>query len=163
MADDLNEVVEEVVQDATVITVPIDDTLSVSGEAADAKAVGDALADKADRSELSTAVNVNGQSADAQGTILITGEDIPVSEDDATTLEAAVLAIQAWDAADINVDDTAVAPVTVQDAIVALQAQTAEDIYMDSTHSATIAAAMTDFTDAEIQQMLIDAGYEEDE
>ena len=38
----LNEVVEEVVDDATVITVPIDDTLSVSGEAADAKAVGDA-------------------------------------------------------------------------------------------------------------------------
>ena len=44
----MNEVVEEVVSDATVMTVPIDDTLSVSGEAADAKAVGDALALKAD-------------------------------------------------------------------------------------------------------------------
>ena len=40
----LNEEVEEVVDDATVMTAPIDDTLSISGEAADAKAVGDALA-----------------------------------------------------------------------------------------------------------------------
>ncbi len=160
---ELNENVNVVVDDATVITVPIDDTLSIQGQAADAKAVGDALADKADRSELSTAVNVNGQSADAQGTILITGEDIPVSDDDATTLQAAVSAIQAWDAADINVDDSVISPVTVQAAITELQARTAENIYMDSNQTETIAAAMTDFTDAQIQQMLVAAGYEEDE
>ncbi len=159
---ELNENVNLSVDDATGITVPIDDTLSIQGQAADAKAVGDALADKADRSELSTAVNVNGQSADAQGTILVTGEDIPVSDDDQTTLQAAVEAIQDWDAADINVDDSAISPVTVQAAITELQGRTAEDLYMDDNQAQTIAAAMTDFTDAEIQQMLIDAGYEEE-
>ena len=50
MADnDLNEEVVVTVDDASVITVPIDDTLTNSGEAADAKAVGDALALKAER------------------------------------------------------------------------------------------------------------------
>ena len=81
MADnDLNDVVEEVVSDAEVITVPIDATLSVSGEAADAKAVGDALADKADRSELQTQVKVNGQTADNQGLIILLAGHIPVSD-----------------------------------------------------------------------------------
>ena len=76
MADDLNEVVEEVVSDATVMTVAIDDTLSISGEAADAKAVGDALALKADASSV-VAISVNGQAADNQGKILVDGTDIP--------------------------------------------------------------------------------------
>ena len=58
--NDLNEMIEEEVDESTVITVPIDDTLSNSGEAADAKAVGDALALKADKSELQTAIQVNG-------------------------------------------------------------------------------------------------------
>lgn len=80
MADnDLNEMVEEVVQDSDVITVPIDDTLTNSGEAADAKAVGDALALKADKTELQTKVKVNGQEADNQGLILIYGTDIKVT------------------------------------------------------------------------------------
>ena len=76
----LNEEVEMVVEDASVITTPIDDTLTISGDAADAKAVGDALALKADRSELQNAITVNGQSADAQGAILIDGDEIPVDE-----------------------------------------------------------------------------------
>lgn len=159
---ELNENVNVVVDDATVITVPIDTTLTVSGEAADAKAVGDALADKADRSELSTAVNVNGQSADAQGTILLYGDDIPMSDLDSTTLKAAVEAIQGWDGSDINVDDTAATPVTIKAAIEELQGRTGEDIYLDSNQTETISAAMADFTDAEIQQMLVDAGYEEE-
>ena len=57
---DLNEVFEETMQDAEVITVPIDDTLTHSNEAADAAAVGAALALKADKSEVST-ISVNGQ------------------------------------------------------------------------------------------------------
>ena len=64
--NDLNDEVEVEVEDAQVITVPIDATLSNSGEAADAAAVGAALADKADRSELQTQVKVNGQTADNQ-------------------------------------------------------------------------------------------------
>ena len=73
----LNEQVEEVVQDADVITVPIDDTLTHSGEAADAKAVGDALAQKADRSEVQSNITVNGKSKDAHGNIAVNAEDIP--------------------------------------------------------------------------------------
>lgn len=89
--NDLNDVIEEVVSDAEVMTVPIDDTLSISGEAADAKAVGDALALKADKSELETKVNVNGQEADNQGTILIDGRDIPVNREEGDTTIAEAL------------------------------------------------------------------------
>lgn len=78
-AEELNEVVEEVVDDATVMTVPIDDTLSISGEAADAKAVGDALANKIGRGEALTRVTVNGVQSDGSGNVNITGADIPMS------------------------------------------------------------------------------------
>ena len=64
--NDLNDVVEEVVSDAEVMTVAIDDTLTVSGEAADAKAVGDALALKANLADVIT-IDVNGQGPDLQG------------------------------------------------------------------------------------------------
>ena len=90
MANDLNVIIEDQVQAAEVITVPIDATLSISGEAADAKAVGDALAQKADKSEIQTAVTVNGQRADAQGSIIVTAEDTKISDSDATTVKAAI-------------------------------------------------------------------------
>ena len=76
--EELNDDIVEEIDDATVVTVPIDDTLSISGEAADAKAVGAALAEKADRSELQTQVKVNGQSADAQGLIILLASHIPM-------------------------------------------------------------------------------------
>ena len=97
--EDLNEQLEEEMDDASVITVPIDDTLSNSGEAADAKAVGDALALKADKSELATAIDVNGQSADNQGHILVYGNHIPMSSAaGAPSVKAEIETIQAWDA-----------------------------------------------------------------
>ena len=90
-AEELNEVVEEVVDDATVMTVPIDDTLSISGEAADAKAVGDALATKIGQGEALTRVTVNGVASDAQGAVNITGADIPMSSaSGAATIGAAM-------------------------------------------------------------------------
>lgn len=93
-AEELNEVVEEIVDDATVMTVPIDETLSISGEAADAKAVGDALANKPDRTEVMTRVTVNGVSSDAQGAVNITGADIPLSSaSGAATVNAAMEAM----------------------------------------------------------------------
>ena len=67
--EDMNEVFTVNFADSEVITVPIDDTLSNTGEAADAKAVGDALALKADKSELSAAITVDGQEADAPGAL----------------------------------------------------------------------------------------------
>lgn len=165
----LNDVVEEEVNDAEVITVPIDDTLSVSGEAADAKAVGDALAEKADKSELSTAVNVNGQSADAQGNILVYGNHIPMSNaQGAASVKAAIEEIQGWDAADLNVDDTAQSPVTVKAAIEELQGRNGTDIDLDDTAAhGTLAEAIAeldaDFSDAEIHTMFVAAGYEEED
>lgn len=77
--NDMNEVFTVSFADSEVITVPIDDTLSNSGEAADAAAVGAALALKADASSVN-AIQVNGQSADNQGLILINGTDIPLSD-----------------------------------------------------------------------------------
>ena len=85
----LNDMVEVVVEDAAVITVPIDDTLSHSMEAADAAAVGAALALKADLSQVA-GISVNGQAADLQGKILIDGSDIPVSGTDTRKLDVAV-------------------------------------------------------------------------
>ena len=101
MSENLNEMVEVIVQDASVITVPIDDTLSNSGEAADAKAVGDALDLKADRSELQTAVTVNGQAADAQGKIIVTAADTKMSSSDNTTVKAKIEAVDGKTAADL--------------------------------------------------------------
>lgn len=99
----LNEEVEMVIEDATVITTPIDDTLTESGAAADAKAVGDALALKADISQI-TGITVNGQSADAQGAILIDGDEIPVSGDDATPMADKFAELDGKTGADIPID-----------------------------------------------------------
>ena len=99
----MNEEVVMVVEDATVITTPIDDTLTVSGDAADAKAVGDALALKADKSQL-TSVSVNGQDPDAQGAILIAGTDIPANDETQDTVADALAALDAKTGADIAIN-----------------------------------------------------------
>ena len=101
---ELNEQVTDVISDATVVTVPIDDTLSISGEAADAKAVGDALALKADASSV-VSIDVNGQSADNQGHIIVDGTEIQMSSTDDTTLKAAIDAAAARDGSTIPIDD----------------------------------------------------------
>ena len=137
----LNEEVEEVVDDATVMTVPIDDTLSISGEAADAKAVGDALALKADASAINT-IKVNEQSADNQGQILLNGTDIPMSDTDETTLKAAIEAEQDKTAGDIPMTSAEDSD-SIADAIEDLQAMTAADIPMSSALGApTVAEAV---------------------
>jgi len=94
MSENLNDTVTVLVEDASVITVPIDDTLQNSGEAADAKAVGDALALKADLNQV-TGITVNGQSADNQGAILVDGSEIEMNSGDNTKLDAAIGALQA--------------------------------------------------------------------
>jgi len=138
MAPDLNEEMEVVVQDSDVITVPIDDTLTHSNEAADAKAVGDALALKADKSELSAAITVNGQAADAQGAILVDGTDIPMSGTDQTTLKAAIEAVDGKTAADIKMS-TASGAKTISQAISDVGSETAEDIMMAAGSSVSVA------------------------
>lgn len=118
MSENLNEVFEEAMQDAAVITVPIDDTLSNSGEAADAAAVGAALALKADLADISN-IKVNEQAADNQGQILLDGRDVPMSDTDTTTLTAAITAAGSRTGADIPINGEPEAQ-TIAEAVEAL-------------------------------------------
>jgi hypothetical protein len=135
---DLNDMVEEVVSDAEVITVPIDATLSVSGEAADAKAVGDALATKADASSV-VQITVNGQAADNQGHIIVDATQIEMSESDTTKVQAAVAAAASRTGADIPMS-SAVGASKIKAAVEAVDAKTAAEIRMATGSDTTIAA-----------------------
>lgn len=139
--EDLNEQVEQEIDDATVITVPIDTTLANSGEAADAKAVGDALALKADKSELLDTIKVNEQSADNQGQIYIDATDIPMSGTDSTTIKAAVEAAAGRTANDIPMSSSDATKIKA--AIEAVNAKTGADIAVSGTDSTTLAAKVT--------------------
>ena len=132
MSENLNEVVEEVIEDALVMTVPIDDTLTVSGEAADAKAVGDALALKADKSELQAAITVNGQAADAQGKIIVDASQIELSSSDETTVKEKLEAVDGKTATSIPMSSAPGAQ-SVAAAIEAQAGKTAADIPMTSS------------------------------
>ena len=133
---DLNEEVEVTVEDADVITVPIDATLSNSGEAADAKAVGDALALKADASSVVT-IDVNGQTPDLQGHIIVNGAEINMSSTDTTTLKAKIETVDAKTATDIPMSSAADAQ-KISEAISDLQAKNATNIPMSGSASATM-------------------------
>ena len=134
--ENLNEEFELVFDDADVITVPIDTTLSNPGEAADAKAVGDALALKADASSV-IAITVNGEGPDLQGAILVDGTDIPMSSSDPTTVKAAVEAAAGRTGADIPLTSAVGAP-TISEAIDEAVDKTATDIPMAVGSSTTI-------------------------
>ena len=101
--NDMNEVFEETMDDSTVITVPIDATLSMEGYAADAAAVGEAL-DNIGK------IKVNAEEADNQGQIYIDGTGIPMSDTDETTLQEAIAAEQEKTGADIPLNGTEGAP-----------------------------------------------------
>lgn len=139
----LNDVVRETVRDSEVITVPVDNTLTHSGEAADAKKVGDELALKADRSELPMAIQVNGQGADAQGLILVNAGQIAMSETDQTTVARAIEDVDGKTGADIPLTGAPGAQ-TIAEAIQGSTAQNAETIPMSETDSTTVAAKITE-------------------
>ena len=132
----LNEIIEDVVRDAAVMTVPIDDTLSISGEAVDAKAVGDALALKANLSDVNT-IKVNEEEADNQGQILIDGTGIPVSGTDGRTLSEAIDEAASRTAEDIQVNSGSTQ--TIAEALAASVDKTADNIEMSSTDDSTVA------------------------
>lgn len=134
---ELNETIEEIVQDAQVMTVAIDDTLSVSGEAADAKAVGDALALKADLDAVNT-IKVNDEAADNQGQILIDGTGIPVSGTDERTIAEAVAAAEGRTGADIPVSGETGAQ-SIAEALAASVDKTADNIEMSAEDTTTVA------------------------
>ena len=133
----LNDVVQETVRDAEVITVPIDDSLTHSGEAADAKAVGDALALKADADSVNN-IDVNGEEADNQGHIILTGEHVPVSGEDDTTLAEAIEDLDGRTGADIPLT-AAEGSQTIAEAFSGIGAQDATTIPMSGTDATTIA------------------------
>ena len=85
------EVIEEAVRDSLVITVPIDQTLSVSGAAADALAVGNALGAKASLENVKTDLSVNGRTGGGTFAITVNGDDIPASGDEDEETVAEVL------------------------------------------------------------------------
>ena len=97
---ELNTRVRFRVRSSQLQSVPVDDTLSIQGQAADAAAVGAALAQKADLSQV-TGIKVNGQAADQQGLIYVDGSDIPVSGEDSTLISAKIAALDAKTAANI--------------------------------------------------------------
>ena len=101
--NDLNEGFELEMDDSEVITVPIDATLSMEGYAADAAAVGEALANLGK-------IKVNDEEADNQGQIYIDGTGIPMSDTDTTTLQEAIAAEQDKTGADIPLNGTEGAP-----------------------------------------------------
>ena len=149
--NDLNEVFEEEIDPTEVITVPIDSTLQNSGEAADAKAVGDALALKADKTELQTSVKVNGQSADNQGNILVNSDDIKIDDNDSTTVKAKLNAIDGKTGADIPVDSAPGAQ-TIKQALNSGATRTADQIEMSDSDTTTVKQAI-DTTNGNVQDL----------
>ena len=148
--NNMNETVFVTVEDASVITVPIDTTLTNSGEAADAKAVGDALALKADASSVRN-ISVNGEAADNQGVILIDGNDIPMTGDNPTTLTEAIQAEAGKTAETIPMSDEAEAQTIaehfaeVEEDVSAAAGRTGAEILLNSGEDApTINDKMTE-------------------
>ena len=136
--EELNEQVEEEVDDSEVITAPIDATLTHSGEAADAKAVGDALAGKADRSEVQFNITVDGQSKDANGNITVRAQHIPYDTTGEETVKSKLDELAGKTAETIPMT-TGESPQSIAEAIDSLGTKTADQIPMSAGGIETVA------------------------
>ena len=88
--EELIENIDMEVEDSNVVPMPIDPTLSNEGEAADAKATGDAIA------AISAVKKVNAQSPDESGEVTLIASQIKMSsEEGAQTIVEAVNAVEA--------------------------------------------------------------------
>lgn len=146
-SNDMNEEFSIQMEDSTVITVPIDDSLTREGEAADAKAVGDALALKADADSVNN-IDVNNQEADNQGHIILTAEHVPMSESDSTTVKAKIQAVDGKTGASIPLTAAEGAP-SIAEAFNGIGAQNATTIPMSAeTGAQTVAAKIAEMETA---------------
>ena len=139
---DLDTRVQMTVRSSQLQSVPVDDTLAISGQAADAAAVGAALALKADVSQV-TGIKVNGESPDAQGLIYIDGGDIPVSGSDSTKIDAALEALDGKTAEDIPMSSDAGAQ-SIADAVNGSIARNADAIPMEAGSTTMVGDAIED-------------------
>lgn len=96
--NDLVENITLTVDDAEVIPVPVDPTLSVQGEAADAKATGDAIA------AVFTGATVNGKSFVSKAVTVYAGDILMSNETGAQTVKATIETITDKDASQIMYD-----------------------------------------------------------
>lgn len=138
---ELNESVTFTVGSSNTLSVPVDSTLTIEGQAADAAAVGRALAGKQDAGAV--VISVNGQAQDNQGQIEITGEDIPVDETaGAESIADAVAALQERTGADIPLSGSEETPISTKigqmenaigETAQALSGLTADGIVYDGT------------------------------
>ena len=140
MADDLNTRIRMTVRSSNLLQRAVDTTLSIEGQAADAAAVGAALATKADVSQV-TGISVNGEAADQQGKILIDGSDIPVSGTDATKLDVKIAALDGKTAADIPMS-SATGAQSVADAINNGVARNADAIPLEAGSTTMVKGAI---------------------
>ena len=84
------------------------------------------------------AITVNGQSADAQGHIIVTANDTAMSSTDNTTVKAKIEEVDGKTAADIHMSSAPDAD-TIAEAIAEAAGKTAEDITMSSGSQTTLA------------------------
>lgn len=159
-AEELNEQVEEEVDDAGVITVPIDTTLTHSGEAADAKAVGDALAQKANRSEVQSNITVDGQSKDANGNITVRAQHIPYDTTGNETVKSKIDELAGKTAETIPMT-TGENPQSIAEAIDSLGTKTADQIPMSEGGIETVAGRFETVQQSITQQGQALTQYEE--
>ena len=146
MAEELNTRVRMMVRSSNLQSVPVDDTLSIEGQAADAAAVGAALANKADISQI-VGIQVNGQEADQQGKILVDGSHINVSGSDTTKISEKIAALDGKTAADIPMS-SATGASSVADAINNGVARNADAIPMEAGSEDTVKDAIDDLNTA---------------
>lgn len=159
-AEELNEQVEETVDDAEIITAPIDTTLTHSGEAADAKAVGDALAGKADRSEVQSNITVDGQSKDANGNITVRAQHIPYDTTGNETVKSKLDELAGKTAETIPMT-TGESPQSIAEAIDSLGTKTADQIPMSEGEIETVAGRFETVQQSITQQGQAFSQYEE--